>query len=437
MTDLLAWAGRWMTIGSLALLDNALLSIATFVTQVVLVRALTPEQFGAFSVAYTAQMIVQMVVFVIGSQPMHTVGMQEHAPHLRRYLGHVLVLVTGTSLVASAMLLLTAIVLRNDASLTWAFAGSSIALPAATWLMTLRLYAYMAGRVRAALLSSIVALSVAVTALIGMHAFDGLSPFAGFLIVATSSSAAGLYLAVGFRLELRQACRPGDAAAIGVVLRRHVTAGGWMLGEGILIQVARDFYPFLLAAWSGLEAAAIFRALTTLAIPLQRLSDALTTLVQPRVSAGITTWRLREIASFSGGIAGLMLVTAAGFITTLAIFGDRIIAVLFDDPIYTAQIGLLPVILTYYAAVCAVNPSASAVLRARGRFDLVLYATAAGALAAVVLGLPLTARMGLIGAAISLAVSGVLTGLISGILLVNDLRSRGAIHQKIDGPVQG
>ena len=120
---------RWAAKGGLAILDQGLFAGANFVVNILLARWLTPEDYGAFALAYSIFLLFAAFHTAILTEPMMVFGAGRYAGKFDRYLGillrgHFALMVPASLVLAGVALLLGRL---YSPSVEHAFLGLAVA----------------------------------------------------------------------------------------------------------------------------------------------------------------------------------------------------------------------------------------------------------------------------------------------------------------------
>ena len=86
-TPALRTATRWATKGSLAILDQALISGSNFLVSICLARWLMPEQYGSYALAFSISLLLTFLYQSLLLEPMAVFSGGAYRKSLRGYLG--------------------------------------------------------------------------------------------------------------------------------------------------------------------------------------------------------------------------------------------------------------------------------------------------------------------------------------------------------------
>jgi O-antigen/teichoic acid export membrane protein len=271
--------------GAWGLADQALLSLATFVTLALIARANSVAEFGLFSLAFTFINLEMTLAAAVLNEPFAVISA---AYDRDRYCA----LVTSTylmhawfGLIVSAGVGTFALI---DLAAGWGEAGMvALVAPAMlAWQLQdfTRQPLYVEGRVIAAFSNDLVGYGGQIGGM-GLASYLGvLTPEVALGIVAGSLTAAVL---LGF-MQLRHsiALRISTREIMGF-LTETWTCGRWVLGGTFLTSVSYYLQPFVLAAFHGAAAAGELRAMMTLMGPGRIIIRGVSTSFTPMAAATV------------------------------------------------------------------------------------------------------------------------------------------------------
>lgn len=387
-----------------SLLDQGLTALTGFCVTFLLARWLAPEIYGAYAIAFAGYLFVSGLHNVIVLEPMSVIGPSRHAGRLREYFRAQMAVHAVLASVCSAVVVLAAVaawVIAPSSPLSGAIAGSGSALPFLLFLFLARRVCYVRQRPAAAAVGSGLCLALTVLGLYVLRHFEVVRPFWVFLLVGAASFAGSLAV-------LQQAGVFGDRAVEeqriewASALRENWSYGRWMVGSTILYSIAGSVQMFLAAAFLGLGAAGILRAMMLPASVMTQAVTAAGLLVLPGLSYDFGRGRVglirrkAVIVSAALCVAGLcfagVLLGGAG-ITERFLFGGK----------YAEYAWLMP-ILALIPAANGLTMGFSAALRASQRPHFDLLANAIAAPVAMVSAVFFIRWWRLGGAAVSMAV---------------------------------
>ena len=392
----------WVGKGSLALLDQGLISGSNFLIGILLARWLVPEQYGAYALAFSIFLFAAGFHNALLLEPMSVFGPASYGKCLPAYLGKLLglhsalVLLLASLVGAGVAILHHSTLGRGLAAPLW---GVCIATPTILffWLCRRAAYVKLAPSLAAGGASAY-CLAV-ISLLLAAKALGWVSGFAAFLIQAVAATAAGGLLLIFLRPRLASQSGPSGSE----VARQHWRYGRWAVGTQFVYWLSGNAYYVIVAAFVRMEDVAALRALQNFTLPFSQFLSALSLLVLPWASARFAEEggqgferRIRQITLlFVGG--------ASAYFAVLWLFGGRIMAILYAGR-YTEFAYLLPLVAAPVLVLAASQGSTIAVQAMQFPRDIFIAYTLAG-VATVVAGIPLTHYWGLPGAAVGILVS--------------------------------
>ena len=388
-----------------SLVDQGLTALTGFCVTFLLARWLAPEIYGAYAIAFAGYLFVGGLHNVIVLEPMSVIGPSRHADRLREYFRAQLLVhgvMVGTCSAGVACVAVSVWLVAPASPLAGAIAGGGLALPFLLSLFLARRMCYVRQRPFTATLGSGCCLVLALVGLYGLHHFGWVSPCSVFLLVGVASL-------VGSWVVLRQVGVWGLREVGGSderritwtsALRENWTYGRWLVGSTILYSVSGQVQMFLAAAFLGLGAAGILRAMMLPASAMTQVVTAAGLLVMPGFSYDFgrgLVGRMRQKAMIlsvvlcGAGICFSVVLWLAAGQTEHLLFGAK----------YAAYAWLMPM-LSLVPALNGLTMGFSTALRASQRPQFDLLANAIAAPIAVVSALGFIRWWGLAGAAASM-----------------------------------
>jgi O-antigen/teichoic acid export membrane protein len=273
----------WVTKGSLALTDQGLVSGSNFLLAILLARWLTPEQYGAYALAFSAFLFLGGAHESLVTEPMAVFGPSSYDDNRRGYLGAVVCIEGVLSLLFVGVLAAAALAANQfgaGGDLCGALAGLCISTPCVFLFWVARYAFYLEqspGRAAAgsALYSAFVLMGTFLAYLRGV-----LSPFVAFVVVALAAVASAVSMFVRLRPALRQVTKPW----LRSVWNRHWGYGRWALGTAGMRWVPGNVSYALTGTLLGLADVGRLKALMNFFLPLGQASNSFGLIFQPHLS---------------------------------------------------------------------------------------------------------------------------------------------------------
>ena len=270
----LVWLGK----GSLALIDQGLLSGSNFLIAILLARWLTRDQYGAYAMGFSIFILLYGFHNAFLLEPMSVFGPESYAQSRTAYVKRLLGFHFGLALALSVLVVAGIIVLpffNADRAMMSAMWGVCVGVPLILFYWICRRAAYLKFAPGLALVGSLVYCLTVVILLLVFKRW--MSPFMGFLIQAVAAIPAALVLLAPLKRGIDAEAGPTNAE----VLRRHWQYGRWVMGSTIVTWISGYGYYVLVGAMLPMQDVAALRALRNLTEPCYRAMAAIILLVLP------------------------------------------------------------------------------------------------------------------------------------------------------------
>lgn len=383
--------------------DQGAVSLATFLTHVVLARAVSPAHYGSFAIAFSAFVLLINAHTALLSEPAAVLGPARYDHRLGGYVRAVVSLQwRGSGAIALASLAAGVVAWGFDPVLGSCLAILAVTAPAFLGFLLGRQLCYVMEAPRRALIASIVYLGAVGASLGGLHLLQRLTPWTALLTLGLAALAGGTIHRRKILLSEPEAS-PEPEPSRSQVARDHWQYGKWILGSGVAFWCASGLYAPVLGFVRRLAEAGMLRAVENLVAPLPLVFRALGLWFLP--------WLSRRRRSGSGSLTGdllrlwgLTLTLAVTYGLALWAAGPRLMGLLYGEGRYVLPRHLWPW-LAALPLVWAFDHGLALCLRGAERTRAVFVAAVAGAVASVCFGFPLAIRHGVVG-----AVQGLLLG---------------------------
>ncbi len=406
----LAILAGWAERAGFSVLDQGLLSGANFLLGVFAARWLSQEEFGAFAVAFATYLFALGLNSALVTEPMRVL-MWKRGEDPREYRRAVNWLQVICSLVAGILLALVALVLHGFDSPVWRpLLALAVFAPVTLGLYFLRLGCYLHGRARSAVRISLI---YAVTLLVGAAALRHFGTArADSIVLLMGVSALVAVLSVGTpRLYQRASVRP-RWTELQSVIREHWHFGRWLAASSISYWLGAAAYLPLSAGLIGLDAAGAMRAVQALFQPLEQIIVSLGMLFLPAVARRRPSGGVPVVRLLSRRISAIYVTVAATYVALLWPISGWVLNKLYAGR-YDDHQWMVPVFGLSSMLACAAYGLVLG-LNALERTDAVFFSRVAGAIASLVIGIPLLVRWQLPGAAAAVMLSSLVVLLVAG-----------------------
>lgn len=391
----------WARKGAWSILDQGLFAGANFVVNVLLARWLTPEAYGAYTVAFTVFLLFSTVHQGLLTEPMLVFGPGKFKRRLPTYFSTLLrahgsVFVVGLAALGMGALIAWALGTPPALAvglLAIAFAQGGILL---TWITRSMPYVTFepqrsaeAGAIYAVLLLGGIAV-LGVSGMLGDGSAWDVAIAIGVMGLAGLAAGAWLLRRAGL-LPLA----PRDPEIASEAFVSHRTYGSWAVATGGLDWVAGYLPVMWLSVAGGLAEAGGLRALYNFALPAVHVFQVLGTLMVPTFVRALQAGRGGRAL---GAFVGLAAVLAGGYGAVLLFAGGPLLTFIYGGTYdaYAADLWAVALVPLGVGVVVVLLSCLRAMERPRQLFQARTAALALTILPLAVLGGVTTARAALL-----------------------------------------
>jgi O-antigen/teichoic acid export membrane protein len=388
---------RWLNRGSLAILDQGLISGSNFLVSILLARWLAQDSYGAYAVAFGILVLLTLVYSALILEPMSVYG---GAAYRKSLLGYVKSLLKMHAVVSVGFALIVgagAMLLRysgRDAGLAGALLGAALASPCVLLLWVLRRALYLkmhSGRAATG------ALLYCVLMVAGLWAFNTkslLSPFNALLLMGAAALVASILLMAFLRGDLGRDSVP--APRLSEAWQRHWQYGRWALASSFVAWIPAYIFLPLLTAFAGMARSGELKALTNFVAPLDQTLAALSLLFLPHAARVRAEQSHEDVRALTRNLLALSIAGSAFYWLLVVNLKAPIFSLLYSGK-YTEVSYLLPAVALGSILWSAAYGPAIA-LRAMESPKSVFTAYLVTTLVCLAVGIPATRFFGLRGA---------------------------------------
>jgi O-antigen/teichoic acid export membrane protein len=394
------WAA-WLGKGTLATLDQGLISGSNFALGILLARWLAPQQYGAYALAFAIFLLLSQIYQSLVLEPMSVFGGSIFRKQLPAYLGALVWMHTAIAAVIALVLgtwALLAHVLGQGRGLPAALAAVTVAAPFILlfWLVRRGFYLRLspAPAAAGAALYCVIVLSGTYVA----WRQEWLSAFVAFLLMAIGALATSAVLLISIKPAFSQSM-PTLREAWG----EHWVYGRWALLSSFAMWLPSNIYFLLLDSFFGLSQTGELRALVNLALPAGQTATALTLLFQTHASYVHHEHGAAGVKKLTAKITQLYVAGAIVYWAVMVPLRHQTVHLLYGGR-YAGVASLVPWLALSSMLQIAVNGPGIG-LRAMEFPASVFVAYSASSVVALLVGVPLTWAFGVRGAVGALLVS--------------------------------
>ena len=291
----------------LAITDQALTALSSFVLLLYLSRTFSSRDFGAYSFAFALFFMVAAIHNAVLTEPMLVFGATRYKDDLRRYLSRVLLVgntAFGLCVLVSLLVVSMAVRAAGSAELGDALLGIAVAGPLSLLSVLMRRACYLQSKLHLAVISSALYFAAMLASMLAIGMTGALSLLTAALPMAVASAAAVGYLAVA--MPRPEGAAPNESGR--AVMIRHLSYARWSASSESIHWLVSNLPVIALPIWFGFEASATFKILNLLYMPLYQIVHACMTSLIPHLA------RTAGRAAFTASVrsAGLLWVALAG-----------------------------------------------------------------------------------------------------------------------------
>ena len=272
--------------------DQALFAGANFLVSILLARWLEPAAYGAFSLAYAIFLLLGTVHTGLWTEPMLVYGSGRYRENFTAYQQVLLRYHWRFGAVASLIfLLLTLGFWAFEArEIALSFLGLSLAAPTVLYLWIVRRGAYVLLKPRLAALGGGIYLLLYLILSFILLRTNTLNTFTAFLAMTVAA------LVSAKTIQWRMDTATERIVDSEEVHSLHWRYGRWALLAGLFSWVPGNIFYLILPVFHGLEAAAHFKALMNLLMPILHVNGALGQLLVPGMVRAVAQGKLLPFA---------------------------------------------------------------------------------------------------------------------------------------------
>ena len=340
--------------GFLTLCDQGVVSVTNFATGVVVGRVCGKAELGAYTLAWTLMALATGISATLTTTPYTVFGPRLGRRRRSRYLGSILVHQSVLSIVFVLAIVAGAVLGSWRGWLSDSI--FRVMMTTAGVIMFFSLREFVRGvsfaelRIGWALSVDIIACLVQGTGMIVLLHFGALTASRTLALLGMSSaSAAGAWLALH-----RGAFRP-DARLFARDLARNWQFAKWVFGSGIVSQIARYMYPWMLVAFHGTAVTGIWAACTSVVAMGNPVLLGLGNYIFPKISNVYAISGIAAMKRYVHRSSLLFSVLLLPVVLVLAGFGEPILTGVYGKA-YAGAAGILVLLAATLLVSSLANP---------------------------------------------------------------------------------
>jgi O-antigen/teichoic acid export membrane protein len=386
-----------------AIIDQALFSGSNFVLNILLVRWLSANEYGAFSMAFVIYLFFSGFHNALVLEPMSVLATSKYTNELLDYVsGQVNIHFLLTTLAGLLVACGGAVFLYHQMTyeyLATSLVGVGLFLPLLLLMWLARRSCYILGMPGLSLTASLIYSVTLIGGAVCVHEqFSSVNAIKWFFLLGTASLAGSLV--VYGKLKMMPFRRRGLDWII--LLKEQLVFGKWIVLAAFLNFVAAQIQLFITAMYLGLDQAGVFRAAQNFMLPMLQVLTAVSTLSLPSVAFEFGRQAFGNMRNKSFRVGSILVIISLLYIAALYVFGDS-----FEQFLYSGKFSqfssLIPV-MGVIPLITAFEVSTSLIVRSLQRPIYHAVWTGIMALVAVIFGIWMTQLWGVVGAVYSLIV---------------------------------
>lgn len=387
---------------SFALVDQAASSGATFLTGVIVARSCSKADFGAFALSLIVVAWCTNVQSALITTPFIYAYPSLDERQRREQAFSTFVAQLLYSAVVTATFYVAALIAEHGAPHYLSPSAREISVILGMTIFCLLLKEYCRQVAYAILcIRSAMALNVAV----GVLQIAGLALLARADLLTLRSGywwMAASYVVPSIAwLVLHHDAFSARATDVTRAMQSHYSFGRWLLGGYVLNAASRDSFPWLLSAVSGAAAAGTLSAATSVASLVTPVVTGISNVLGPTFSRTVISGGVHAVERRTAAASQVAAVCAVCYCVAVLALGGRLVAAIYGGRY--AGVGPLVTVVALSVASTIVSMPTGVALYALGRADVNFRAARAAVVAVVLIGAPLVASFGALGAAVGLA----------------------------------
>jgi O-antigen/teichoic acid export membrane protein len=331
---------NWVRKSLLATLDQGTYSITGFITSILLARSLTPTEYGAYTLAFTALLLIGMFHDSLVAEPLLVYGASKYhrtfGPYFQMLAKWQILATLGLSLCMVATLGIAPRFFPQPWSEN--ILGLAVAMPAILLAWLVRRAFYASTNPGGALINSSIQAICILAGLYFVVMAGKMTALVAFLILgagALISASLGWYR---IRLSWRIARSPFlEQDALG----DHWRYGRWLVLANVPRWFVLNGYTMLAGVLLGLSDVAGLRAMQTLVSPIPVMLNAFGTLALPWLVRQRTQAGLEALETSVSRLYWLFVGLAVLSVAPLLAFGEALTAIVYNGG-YVGYVWLLP-----------------------------------------------------------------------------------------------
>jgi len=327
---------KWGKRVGFSILDQGLFSGANFLLNILLARWLTPEEYGAFAVAFSGFLISFGFYNSLILDPLMVFGSTKSESIFPDYIKKMMLLQTCINISIFVILFLIGVVSKG--SFRTALIGMSVYTPLVLSIWFLRSIFYVNFHPRKATAISLIYSVLLLGTLIALGVSNQLTLLVAFICLSTSGAITTI-LGLLFIISLHK-----KQIITKVITWKEFIFETWKYSRWILVTTAFDgiaylAYPPLVSVLIGVDEAGAFKGIQNFVNPIQQYFVAVYLLIMPILSKRKGT---NDYYIFHRSFIVITLIPTIIYTLFILIFPSQVISFIYNNSFYQNFVWIVP-----------------------------------------------------------------------------------------------
>lgn len=392
---------RWGAKIGISITDQSVFSGTNFFLNVLLIRWLTPDDYGIFAIALSIFLFLAAFQHAFVLDPVSIIGAAHYKDNFKKYVSiavwiHCAITISISVIFGAAFLYL----LAKKNVFAYPILGLAIASPLILFLYLFRQLCYLQEKPHLALWGSCAYLFFLFGGMLIIYKLNWISVATVLFLMGLASIGAVITFWRYTGVEIHDFYWSNIKDMVKGVIAEHWNYGKWMMGSAFASWLSICIYVPLIGLFAGVAQAGAFKAMQNLMLPLQKIRVALSSLFLPwfskqRLARGAGYLKIALYKMLSS-----ILLLSLVYIIFVIIYKDFIVSILYGKDYYITFTWIIP----YLCAATFIGSIAHSFylgLKVLKRSDANFWAQIAGVMVTLTIGTWLVYGFRLYGAAVA------------------------------------
>jgi O-antigen/teichoic acid export membrane protein len=389
--------------------DHAQMSAANFAMTILLARVLSPRDFGAYALVYSALLFVNGIQGALISQPHTVLGSPRSGQDFVQYTTVTLVTQFFLALLAAAVI---AVIALTAIWRGWEAAPLLLLCVPATfaWQMQefVRRVLYTRSKTTAVFMNDAISYGGQFVLVVLLWRLGSLTTITA-LTALTVTSALGAILGA-WQIQPYLGERP-TWQQFRTTATENWHFSKWLLGSTLTTWTSGRMYPILAAGLISVAATGAMKAVQTILGPMNVLTGAMDPLLSPKAARAHARGGVPALRVYISRMQVFVLLTVGVYCVLVGVFSEPILRIVYSDQ-YSHYAWLLIIMAFDYAFTTVRRPLALA-LMVLGETSAVFRIRVISSVATLTAGLALVAGFGMAGVGAGILLNGMVMQLVT------------------------